>query len=364
MSLRGALLHCRSFSACSLLSPACRLLPPTVKNFFAIFDFCTTYRLRESSSYENTGDACVAPVGFCPSCHKNEMSRLGHIETIPSPAPDMACLRLPARRAWAVKIRAKQSQFPAVPGGIGTGVRRPWGLLPHPHDLRPVPGSIVRNKPNLQGTETDANCCFAQRLGGESTDTAPEKTKPIWTSPAGAGGPIVQNKANFGNAATGGVLAGRSRITPYGVTTNAGPIVRNKPNLQGAETDANCCSAQRLGEEFTDTAPEKTKPIWTSPAGAGGPIVQTKPIPPVDRGPGGRNVRNEANLRSPFAPNEANFRRSEYPRITVCYRSPIPIPCWQHQVGRVRRAVHYATGSYFVRTTPPGGRSRVGLPWR
>ena len=33
---------------------------------------------------------------FCSSCHKNEMSRLGHTETIPSATPGMAGLR--ARR--------------------------------------------------------------------------------------------------------------------------------------------------------------------------------------------------------------------------------------------------------------------------
>jgi hypothetical protein len=30
----------------------------------------------------------------------------------------------------------------------------------------------------------------------------------------------------------GGVLVGTSRITPYGVTTNAGPIVQNEANLR------------------------------------------------------------------------------------------------------------------------------------
>jgi hypothetical protein len=38
-------------------------------------------------------------------------------------------------------------------------------------------------------------------------------------------------------------------------------IVRNKPNLQSVEMDVNCRPARGLGEEYTPTAPEKTKPI-------------------------------------------------------------------------------------------------------
>jgi len=57
-------------------------------------------------------------------------------ETIPSLSQEMAQPQLPAPSAMAVKIRAKQSQFPAAPGGARPGGRRPWR-------------AIVQNKANL-----------------------------------------------------------------------------------------------------------------------------------------------------------------------------------------------------------------------
>ena len=44
--------------------------------------------------------------------------------------------------------------------------------------------------------------------------------------------------------------------------------MRNKPNLQRAKRDANCRPTRGLGEEYTHTAPEKTKPICR-PVGPG-----------------------------------------------------------------------------------------------
>jgi hypothetical protein len=63
-------------------------------------------------------------------------------------------------------------------------------------------------------------------------------------------------------------------------------IVQNKANFLGAKMNANCCPVQWLGENCTDCASAKTKPIaraWRpesqeTPYGVttNGPVVQNK----------------------------------------------------------------------------------------
>ncbi len=92
--------------------------------------------------------------------------------------------------------------------------------------------------------------------------------------------------------------------------------MRNKPNLPDAEIDAKCGSMRGLGEEYTDTAPEKTKPICSRKAPANRRQAPSR----------GQIVRNKPNLAAwPAVRNKPNFHPSGYPSIPLFHYSRIPI---------------------------------------
>ena len=109
---------------------------------------------------------------------------------------------------------------------------------------------------------------------------------------------------------------------------------------------------------------------------------KTNPIPPVGRGPGGRNVRNEANFQRarhptipsfqssspmPFVQNKANFRRGRVGRaVKVRNKAKLGQPgisgeqCWG-AIAQNKANLRGRAGWDGVRGTGDGGRAV--LPW-
>ncbi len=137
-------------------------------------------------------------------------------------------------------------------------------------------GPSVRNKANWRGP------------AAESVGSAGQ-TNPILGSPAGSRGPIMQNKPNLGRRASkhkcfmrtrlrrightrshgktkpiprsaGGVPAETSRITPYGVTTNARASVRNKAKFGQDGMPGERCTRELIVQNKANFPTETASP--------------------------------------------------------------------------------------------------------
>ncbi len=160
----------------------------------------------------------LTPCSFCAFRHKNEMSHLGRTEISLSPTPDLAWPGFRPRRGCVEKIRAKQSQFPAAPGGRRLGGRE----------------ANVQNEPN--------SAMGGQHPGGESCKTNPISER----GPAG-----------------GGAYRAKQSQTAVG---------SRQLSVVGWKTAEETKPIRLAGP------PCKTKPIWLSPAGPGDRLCETKPI--------------------------------------------------------------------------------------
>jgi hypothetical protein len=184
----------------------------------------TVTRLRLRCSFRGTADVRR---GVCRSGDRR--SREANRQNKPNfcGCPEMGATREGALRGQRCKTNP---------------ISRPEGYPTIPSFQRSSPMPIVRNEPNLRGAKNSDNCCSGQGLGEDYADEAPEKTKPI---PGGTG----RDKA--GQAARAAGRTHRAKRTQF---ADLGP------GWSAART-------LRL---------RKTNPIWESPAGARGPVVQNK----------------------------------------------------------------------------------------
>ncbi len=142
-----------------------------------------------------------------------------------------------------------------------TGRRgRGWSQSCETNPIRGSRGPIVQNEPNfgpaggcntppfqysiIPAFQLDAyrakRTQFAARRGAGRTDRAKQSQfrRARRQGPADCAkrtqfaGACRVKQSQFSSSARG-MLKGTSRITPHGVTTNAGPSVRNEPNLEG-----------------------------------------------------------------------------------------------------------------------------------
>ncbi len=259
----------------------------------------------------------------------------------------------------------------------------------------PIPGSAGRAQARGRG----GKCAKRTQSGGPAG--APEgetcETNPIYAGGLGSGadpakrtqfpampgrarpadgGANVQNELNSGSPL-------RTRGTDYAKRTQFRRSVRAPEDKCAKRTQT------WAPWEIWVTADQTSQFCETKPvpgyAGRGGGrgrgrmnVVQTNPIPAGANhcGLGPRpsrrlshetnpilrrgRVGREACLSCKTNPISAGPDTPDSSMILFACLNPLP------EVGdwTMARAVHYCGGSYFVRTTPPGGRSRVGFPWR
>jgi hypothetical protein len=282
-------------------------------------------------------------------------------------------LPLPGLRVWVpkriiprlgaltvVSVRAKRTQF--FDCGLGTDV--PWA--DHAKQTQFAPAGKNRwGKPHptraqLRQTNPIRPSGLAWSLERETVRKKPNLGGMGHLGDGASGRLIVQNKAN---------LAGRPGALE-------GEMCETKPILPGLGR-----TKSRMDERC------KTNPIWAARLLSGRSIVRNKPNsscrPAPRRAKGAK--RTQFGLLpwgrgGPDAPNEANCcpsdrytaRPSASYEDCACRCHPAPRGTYRATSPRCPasgnkangRVVRYGAGSYFVRTCPPGGRSRMGLPWR
>jgi hypothetical protein len=334
---------------------------------------------------------CSSIPGRCRLCETNPISRLR--------IADCGLGTNLRRDAWpaahrlrpAQANRAKRTQFLAAEVSHHSNIP----LFQH---SSPMP--IVQNEPNFAGRPEPRRAKCAKRTqfldcGLWIADWGPTCGGTPARRPAASGlrGPIVQNEPNLRRAE----IPYHSYI-PLFQHPNPVPVVQNEPNFRRAEIPHH---STILSFHHPHPMPiVRNEPNFRRPRYPTIPIFhcssipgrcrlcETNPISPVDQSPGGRNVQNEPNFgayrakRSQFPPRpgggakqsqfgRAGFRakQRQFSEVEIRYNSSmLSFECSNPMPGvsswTMRRAVHYGAGSYFVRTCPPGGRSRVGLPLR
>ncbi len=230
-------------------------------NFCVIFGFCTTYKRPESSSYKNAGDACVAPTRlvfgrflfFLPQ--KRDVAR------------NKANFGIWLAGGWG--SCAKQSQFPAPPGGMGSRDKGRGDSSLAPPACGLSRGRLCKTKPSNMSTEKQSQLRPARR--NRWGQPCPQTRSFAFGSPIHpTSGRNCAKRTQCAWAWREGARAGQ---TGEGATTGR-ESCETKPNLGG------------LG--------------YLGPRARS--FVQTNPIPalmPIRRSavPGGQIVRNKANSR-------------------------------------------------------------------
>jgi hypothetical protein len=245
-------------------------------------------------------------------------------------------------QSTADKMCKTNPTCPAVPGGPAPpldpaasplGQRRSCKTKPI-SESRPAGGRLCKTKPNLGRMG---------HLGDGAPGRSIVRNKPNFRR-AGPLGPVDRAKqSQFPGSARGG-LQGTSRITPHGVTTNAGPIVRNKANSTGSIGRASIVQWQnkanpprpRVGRGLGDeTRLCKTNPIWDA------------------RRRRGVSLRtNKANwVPWPVVRNKANCRPGRIPHHST-------IPSFQHSIPAARVQTKPILLSWARYQTPPGGSTK------
>jgi hypothetical protein len=275
---------------------------------------------------------------------------------------DVARLALPGLRVWVpkriiprlgalsvVSVRAKQSQF------LDCGLRIQNGMWPATCPVACVGRLYKQTQLPKAGHRGGVGRC-----GCGEPPSFQYSTIPVFQSSGVGRGAIVRNKPN---------LAGRPGALE-------GEMCETKPILPGLGR-----TKSRMDERC------KTNPIWAARLLSGRSIVRNKPNsscrPAPRRAKGAK--RTQFGLLpwgrgGPDAPNEANCcpsdRHTARPSASyedcACRCHPAPRGTYRATSPRCPalgnkanwRAARYGAGSYFVRTWPPGGRSRMGLPWR
>ena len=100
-----------------------------------------------------------------------------------------------------------------------------------------------------------------------------------------------------------------------------GSIVRNKPNFPDAEMVANCGSQRGLGEEYADTASEKTKPISRVHQRGRIPLRTNKAN--SHQGGEGRSGPSLAPRPSGSSPGVLQ-KQTQFPAVDIPHHSTIP----------------------------------------